>query len=428
VEEIINKLGGASQIFIGTDANGHTQGQKHEQDETREMPMIGMDRGGDGVQPTNWNGRRMIIAMERHGMIAINTHYHGAGGNTYFTRRDGKDKSTRVDYILMQNNHTSMIKGCMPDKRKGFELQTNGGYQLNDHIPIVINANFGAKLCSRKKKNWIDKNDMRKAMINKDDEKRLTVRIRMEEYLEEKNVDDKNFHLTNAGERWDGLSRELARVESEVYSRSDRGKRSDNSIELYKQLLQIRLDGSRRLDEISWVLRQGCDTLNVIKYIMDIMQARRIYKTEAQAREDEELRGMMTLEEDETDEDKEDEEENNEYMTKKDPQWRGGSISSNYEVEEQEQTLIQTKYGYLRKEGAVRAIFTMWPTAARKLRTEKQMDTERKNKHQENRKAEAAQLEEDEKHNNTAGMWDTMRKIGGTNRGPPKKETECTID
>jgi hypothetical protein len=153
-----------------------------------------------------------------------------------------------------------------------------------------------------------------------------------------KNADDKNFHLTNAGERWDGLSRELARVESEVYSRSDRGKRIDNSIELYKQLLQIRLDGSRRLDEISWVLRQGCSILDMIKYIMDIMQARRIDKTEAQAREDDELRGVMTLEEDETDEDKEDEEENNEYMTKKDPQWRGGSISSNYEVEEQEQT------------------------------------------------------------------------------------------
>ena len=98
----------------------------------------------------------------------------------------------------------------------------------------------------------------------------------MEEYLEMKNVDDKNFHLTNAGERWDGLSRELARVEADVYSRSDRGKRSDNSIELYKQLLQIRLDGSRRLDEISWVLRQGCSILDMIKYIMDITQARRI--------------------------------------------------------------------------------------------------------------------------------------------------------
>jgi hypothetical protein len=234
-----------------------------------------------------------------------------------------------------------------------------------------MNANFGAKLCAGKKKNWIDKNDMRNAMINKDDEKRLTIRRRMEEYLEMKNADDKNFHLTNAGERWDGLSRELARVEADVYSKSDRGKRSDNSTELYKQLLLIRLDGSRRLDEISWVLNKGCSILDMIKYIIDIMYARRMDKLEAQAREEEGRRGMSTTEEDETDEDKEDEEENTEYTTKKEPQWRGGSISSNYDVEEQEQTLIQTKYGYLRKEGAVRAIFKMWPTAARKLRTEK---------------------------------------------------------
>ena len=116
------------------------------------MTVIGMDRGGDEVQTTNWNGRRMIIAMKRQGMVAINTHMDGAGGNAYFTKRDGKDKSTRVDYILMQKNHTSMIKGCMPDKRKGFDIQTHGGYQLDDHIPIVINANFGAKLCIRKKK------------------------------------------------------------------------------------------------------------------------------------------------------------------------------------------------------------------------------------------------------------------------------------
>jgi hypothetical protein len=118
------------------------------------------------------------------------------------------------------------------------------------------------------------------------------------------------------------LSRELARVEADVYSRSDRGKRSDNSIELYKQLLQIRLDGSRRLGEISWVLRQGCSILDMIKYIMDIMQARRIDKLEAQAREEEGRRGMNTTEEDETDEDKEDEEENTEYTTKNDPQRR----------------------------------------------------------------------------------------------------------
>ena len=30
------------------------------------------------------------------------------------------------------------------------------------------------------------------------------------------------------------------------------------------------------------------------------------------------------------------------------------------------------------------------------------------------------ELEEDEKKNNAAGMWETMRKMGGTNRGPKK--------
>jgi hypothetical protein len=99
IEEIINKLGGVSQIYIGTDANGHTQGDPHEQDATEELPTIGMDRGGDTTekQTTNWNGRRMIMAMKKHGMIAINTHFSGAGGDTYFTQRDGKEKSTRVE-------------------------------------------------------------------------------------------------------------------------------------------------------------------------------------------------------------------------------------------------------------------------------------------------------------------------------------------
>jgi hypothetical protein len=101
-------------------------------------------------------------------------------------------------------------------------------------------------------------------------------------------------------------------------------------------------------------------------------------KLEAMAREEEAWRGMSRAEEDETDEDKEDEEENTEYTTKKEPRWRGGSISVNCEDEEQEQTLIQTKHGYLRREGACRAIFKMWPTAARKLRMEKQLDAERK--------------------------------------------------
>ena len=160
---------------------------------------------------------------------------------------------------------------------------------MNDHIPIVMNANFGAKLCSRKKKNWIDKNDMRHAMINKDDEKRLDVQRQMEEYDVKKNAEDKNYHLTNVGERWDDMSRELARVEGDVYSASNRVKRSDNSIELYKQLLLIRVDGCRRMDEIRWVLNKGCTIVDVIKYTIIIVDVRRMNKLEAMAREE---RGM----------------------------------------------------------------------------------------------------------------------------------------
>ena len=50
-------------------------------------------------------------------MVAIHTHYKGAGGHTYFTRRGGKEWSSRVDYILMQDNHTTIVKGCAPDKK-----------------------------------------------------------------------------------------------------------------------------------------------------------------------------------------------------------------------------------------------------------------------------------------------------------------------
>jgi hypothetical protein len=152
------------------------------------------------------------------------------------------------------------------------------------------------------------------------------------------------------------------------------------------------------MDEISWVLNKGCTIVDVIKYTITIVDVRRMNKLEAMAREEEEWRGMSMTEENETDEDKEDEEENTEYTTKKEPRWRGGSISLSCEVEEQEQILIQTKHGYLRREGACRVIFKMWPTAARKLRTEKQMDA--------GRKKSIWTIEERRQHN-----WRKMKKI-----------------
>ena len=97
-----------------------------------------------------------------------------------------------------------MVKGCTPDQRRGFALQSNGGYQLNDHIPVVMNADFGAKLSSRKKTNWIDKNHIRMAILNKDDERRQALKTAMDRYIEEYIAQDKNWQLTNAAK--DGMT------------------------------------------------------------------------------------------------------------------------------------------------------------------------------------------------------------------------------
>ena len=248
----------------------------------------------------------------------------------------------------------------------------------------------------------------------------------MEDYFEENIAKDKNYHLTNAGERWDNLSRKLAQVETEVYGvQNGRKTRSNINNELFKQLLQVRENGRRRLDGISWVLEQGCNILNVIKYLFVIMKERQTRITEARTRENEDFRVMAALESDETDEDDEAMGEHS-ITSRQTTHWIGGNISSNYE-EDGEQQLIQTKYGHIRKEGIQRAILQMWITAARKLRIEKQINHERKNGNNEKRKAEAIELEENEKKGNTAGMWETMRKMGGTNRGPKNRKMNVPL-
>ncbi len=104
IEEIINKVKGQSIVIIGTDSNGHTGADKNGEEE--DVQVIGTE-GSEGSN--NWNGERMVKTMKKVGMIAINTHWEGAGGPTYFTQRDGKDKSTRVDYILIPATRTSTV-------------------------------------------------------------------------------------------------------------------------------------------------------------------------------------------------------------------------------------------------------------------------------------------------------------------------------
>jgi hypothetical protein len=47
--------------------------------------------------------------------------------------------------------------------------------------------------------------------------------------------------------------------------------------------------------------------------------------------------------------------------------------------DEEDQAVVQTRYGYIRGNGMMRAIFAMWPTAAKKRRIHKLLNDERTN-------------------------------------------------
>ena len=79
-------------------------------------------------------------------------------------------------------------------------------------------------------------------------------------------------------------------------------------------------------------------------------------------------------------------------------------IRTTQDEDEEDQTIVQTKYGHIRKSGMMRAIFTMWPTAAKKVRIRKLLNEERKSMNDKKREDEATQLGEDEQRNNTADM------------------------
>ena len=90
VEEVINKVNGQSNVVIGTDANGHTKSM--EEEDTEALQVIGPN---DWDNWSIWNGDRMCSAMQKHGMIAVNTHWKEACGPSYFTKRESKEKTIR---------------------------------------------------------------------------------------------------------------------------------------------------------------------------------------------------------------------------------------------------------------------------------------------------------------------------------------------
>ena len=94
VEECIIKLGNHSRIIIGTDANGHVGMGKYSE-------RMRNTCGYKNAECTNQNGLKMIETMARNNMRIVNTFMSNTDGKTYFTQRNGEEKSTRVDYIIM---------------------------------------------------------------------------------------------------------------------------------------------------------------------------------------------------------------------------------------------------------------------------------------------------------------------------------------
>ncbi len=58
-------------------------------------PMVG--------ENFNYNGIKFFNTMKKHGMAITSTILPDASGSTYFTRRNGTQISTRVDYLCIHH-------------------------------------------------------------------------------------------------------------------------------------------------------------------------------------------------------------------------------------------------------------------------------------------------------------------------------------
>ena len=89
--------------------------------------------------------------------------------------------------------------------------------------------------------------------------------------------------------------------------------------------------------------------------------------------------------------------------------------------------MIMTKRGGIRERHMKLAILRMWMTAAKKVRKEKQKEKEASKDRKETKTRQAMEMEEAEACNNTARMWEIMRAMGGTNRGPRRRKLDVPL-
>jgi hypothetical protein len=131
-----------------------------------------------------------------------------------------RNKNTRVDYILIPATSTSTVWDVQTMPEIGWEIQGNAGFKLNDHIPIRMLMNFGAKRASKPASNFICKEVMRKAMQDPNDSHRKQLLRAVEEEYEQKKMEEGEEDaetILSAGQRWDRLSRIVAKVEQETF-------------------------------------------------------------------------------------------------------------------------------------------------------------------------------------------------------------------
>ncbi len=150
----------------------------------------------------------------------------------------------------------------------------------------------------------------------------------------------------SAGQRWERLSRTVAKVEQETFIKIPRKwAHNENHESLYRELVDIRLVGRCKLEGLEWFLKNGASVICIVKFILDIIKSNKRIKA-----------------------------------------GDGQAMEKNH-------SMIMTKRGGIRERHMKLAILKMWMTAAKKVRKEKQMNKEASNDKKEKKTRQAQEME-----------------------------------
>jgi len=120
---------------------------------------------------------------------------------------------------------------------------------------------------------------MRKAMQDKNDpyRRQLLKEVEDEHEVNKKEEDEAiDEEKGSAGQRWDRLSRTVAKAEQEIFKKIPRKwTHNENHEYLYRELVDIRLVGRCRLEGLEWFLKNGASIICIVKFLLDIIKSKR---------------------------------------------------------------------------------------------------------------------------------------------------------